>query len=194
MKSVPSEVTAFSLFDSFGKRFFSTFSLVQNKEHGLSRTQLRVMRRIIFFLSHFFPPSGKHNYVYSCSLGTMKTFKRNMLIFPDFGEFLSGVIFDPFIPQWLNHLTRLSLLIAFEGDFILQPPPSCCPMTSPLEMSFLSLPLKPVFSLPFFIKNKQKYLPRFCQLKSFVSSLYFSFDQILSVLIPISLILISFYT
>lgn len=164
MESVPSEVTAFSLFDSFGKNFFSTFSLVRNKEYGPSRTRLRVMGRVIFFLSHSFPLSGKHNYVYSCSLGTMKTFKRNMLIFPDFGEFPSGVIFDPFIPQWLNQLTRLSLLMAFEGDFILQPPPSCCPMTSPLEMSFLSLPLKPVSSLAFSIKNKN-ILPIFVNLR-----------------------------
>lgn len=109
---------------------------MQNTGHVSSRRQVRAMGKVICLLSHLSPLQDKYNYAYSRFLRTVKAFKSNILIlFPDFGGFPSGVIFDPFISQRLNHLTWLSLLIAFKNDFIHQPPPSGCPMTSPLELS-----------------------------------------------------------
>lgn len=111
----------------FGKGFSLNSHLVQNTEFIPSRTQLRGDGKSYFSTSSPFPsPLRRSITAYSSSLRTVKAFKGNFLIFLDFGGFPSGVVFDPFIPWWLGHLTWLSLLTAFENDFTLQPPPSGC--------------------------------------------------------------------
>lgn len=99
-------------------------------------------------------------------------------------------MFDPFITQRLNHLTWLSLLIAFKNDFIHQPPPSGCPMTSPLELSSL-FASKACLLFSLFIKNKTtKILSVFVQRRVIYRYSFPSTNLI--VLMPISLILIIF--
>lgn len=122
----------------------SSFPLILLWESVLSTFSFDAKHRAHFFwdateggwkkLSFYFftssqPYEKKPSSAYSSSLRTVKAFKRNILIVLDFGRFPSGAGFDHLIPQWLDHFTWLSLLMAFENDFILQPPPSSCPMT-----------------------------------------------------------------
>lgn len=79
----------------FWGRISSTFLLVQNTEHAPSRTQLRVMGKVIFSLSHLHPhPLHESLTVYSSSLRTLKALKRTILIlFPSLVGFPQAVFF-----------------------------------------------------------------------------------------------------
>ena len=113
----------------FGKEFSLCSYLVQNTELISSGMQLRENGKSYLSASSSLPNPMRSPTLLILVLRTVKAFKRNILIVLDFGRFPSGTGFDPLIPQWLDHLTWLSLLTAFENDFILQPPPSRCPMT-----------------------------------------------------------------
>ena len=119
-----------SLWFFFGKEF-STFSFgAKHRAHFFWDAIEGEWEKLSFyFFTSSQPYEKKPNSAYSSSLRTVKAFKRNILIVLNFGRFPSGAGFDHLIPQWLDHFTWLSLLMAFENDFILQPPPSSCPVT-----------------------------------------------------------------
>lgn len=129
----------------FGKGFSLNSHLVQNTEFIPSRTQLGGMEKVIFLL---------------CIPVLLEQWR---LLKETFSSFLILVVFPRalfLILLFLGHLAtshdspcwRLSKMTSPSSLLHL----AAC-MISPLELSFPSLPLTPVFSLPFIIiKNKPK--------------------------------------
>lgn len=89
---------ALSPSESFLGKDFPTFSLVQNTDHASSRTQSRLMGKVIYLLSHLSPYRISMTLLIPVFSEQGRLLKSKLLIiFPDSSGFPSGAILDPFM-------------------------------------------------------------------------------------------------